>query len=290
MEYIGSHCSQILDDNGKYILNPPVDWKGIPVKQTVVPGEAECGPQYTGFPVLSVGLTGVGRRWYRSGGKTIELQSGAPKFDIYGGQYERDYGRWEGESGESICLTLPPSLIERYLHEDAYHFDLKTSYENIDTSLREMVLLYAKEIRFGFCNGPLFAEGLSLSILGWLNHHYRLKTKRQPKPKNLSNTYKVRLTEYIDNFLHTDLTIEHLAAVIHVSPSYFSPLFKQTFKVPPHQYVLQRRIEKAALLLRTEKDLTIADIAIMAGFASQAHMTYAFKRYLKHTPAKWRSG
>ena len=290
MNLIGSHCSQILDPYGKPILMPPTDWKGIPIKQTTVPGNAECGPQYTGVPILSIGLTGVGRRWYRSGGKTLELQSGAPRFDIYGAQYERDYGRWEGECGESICLTLDPMIIKRYMQDEAYHFDLITTYENIDKPLRDMIISYAREIRSGFCNGTLYAEGLSLAILGWLNQHYRFRPPKQSGAKVLSLTHKTKLKDYIEANLYTNLTIERMAAVIHVSPSYFSPLFKNTFKVSPHQYVMQLRIEKAALMLRTEKDLSISVIAAMTGFSSQAHMTYSFKRHLKQTPAKWRLG
>jgi AraC-like DNA-binding protein len=245
------------------------------------------------MPVLSIGLSGTGRRWYRSGGKTLELQSGAPRFDIYGAKYERDYGRWEGECGESICFRLDPAVIERYLHEEACYFDLITVYEHVDNTLRDALVLLADEIQRGIPNGLLYAEGLSLSIFGWLNQHYsehRQKPQKPQKPRSLSAWQKARISELVEEYLGTNLSVERMASEVGISPPYFSQMFRNAFGVPPHRFVMQRRIERAAYLLRNEPQRTVTDIAFTTGFSSQAHLTCAFKRYKNQPPARWREG
>ena len=62
-----------------------------------------------------------------------------------------------------------------------------------------------------------------------------------------------------------------------------------SFGATPHRYVLQRRVARAAHLLRTERWRSIADIAFAAGFASQSHLSNAFKCHMGQTPARWRS-
>ena len=106
--------------------------------------------------------------------------------------------------------------------------------------------------------------------------------------QKLSTRHQLRLKEFIDSSLDNDLSIEKMALLLGISPSHFSSLFRATFGVSPHQYVLRKRIDKAAHLLRTEPERSIMDIAIETGFSSQAHLTYSFKRVMKQTPGRWK--
>ena len=289
-ERLGSHCPPIVAADGRPVLRMPADWKGICIEETIVPKVAECGPQYTGMPVLVFGLKGSAKRWYHCGSRKLILHTGAPEFDIYGATYERDYARWENEPGSCLRLSLTPSVLQRYLPEQSFHFDLETSYLNIDKLLRDTVLLLANEIKSGLCNGSLYAEGLSLMILGWLNKHYSIKKNSSKKPQKLSPRQQLQIMDFIEMAMESDLTIEKMASELGVSPSHFSALFRSAFGVPPHKYVMKRRVDRAAYLLRAEPERSIMDIAMATGFSSQAHMTFAFKRYMKQTPACWKAG
>ena len=55
----------------------------------------------------------------------------------------------------------------------------------------------------------------------------------------------------------------------------------------PHRYLLSRRIERARRLL-AETNMSIAQIAYLCGFSSQAHLTIAFRRLVGHTPGGYR--
>ncbi|MDJ0597045.1 MAG: helix-turn-helix transcriptional regulator, partial [Pleurocapsa sp. MO_226.B13] len=78
-----------------------------------------------------------------------------------------------------------------------------------------------------------------------------------------------------------------LAALVQISPSYFSILFKQATGITPHQYVIQCRIERAKELLR-QSDLAIADVALRLGFSHQSHLSRHFKRLVGVTPKQFR--
>ena len=66
---------------------------------------------------------------------------------------------------------------------------------------------------------------------------------------------------------HEDWPVPRLARVSRVSPAHFARSFRQAFGVPPHRYLLTRRIERAMTLLR-DTDLPITDIAFQTGWKS----------------------
>ena len=77
----------------------------------------------------------------------------------------------------------------------------------------------------------------------------------------------LRAKDRMDFAPHEDWTVRRLARVSAVSTAHFARSFKQAFGVPPHRYLLTRRIERAAALLR-DTDLSITDIALRTGWAS----------------------
>jgi AraC family transcriptional regulator len=93
--------------------------------------------------------------------------------------------------------------------------------------------------------------------------------------------------EYIDEYLDTDLTLAQLAATVHLSAYHFARQFKAATGVPPHQYVLTRRVERAQQLLR-KTDLPLVDIAASAGFSDQSKLSAHFKRVVGLTPRQFR--
>ena len=63
--------------------------------------------------------------------------------------------------------------------------------------------------------------------------------------------------------------------------------FKRATGLPPYQYVITRRVERAQQLLR-EGDLSLAEIAARAGFSDQSHFSRHFKRLVGVTPRQFR--
>lgn len=71
----------------------------------------------------------------------------------------------------------------------------------------------------------------------------------------------------MDPASHEDWPVERLACVGAMSTAHFARSFKQAFGVPPHRYLLARRIERATALLR-DTDLPVIDIAFQTGWSS----------------------
>ena len=78
-----------------------------------------------------------------------------------------------------------------------------------------------------------------------------------------------------------------LARVCGLSTKHFSCAFRQSTGLPPHQGLLQRRVEKAKQLLRDSRS-PLADVAADCGFADQSHFTRVFTRAVGISPGQWR--
>ncbi len=77
----------------------------------------------------------------------------------------------------------------------------------------------------------------------------------------------LRAKDRMDAASHEDWPVRRLARVSHVSAAHFARCFKQAFGVPPHRYLLTRRIERATALLR-DTDLPVSEIALRTGWQS----------------------
>src|SRR5262249_27202885 len=95
------------------------------------------------------------------------------------------------------------------------------------------------------------------------------------------------VVEYIEGHLDTGATLEQLAAVVGLSPYHFARQFKQATGLPPHQFPLSRRVEWAKDLLLAGNDLSLAEIALRAGFSDQSQFSRHFKRLVGVTPGRF---
>ena len=77
----------------------------------------------------------------------------------------------------------------------------------------------------------------------------------------------LRAKDRMDAASQEDWPVQRLARVSHVSEAHFARSFKEAFGVPPHRYLLTRRIERATALLR-DTNLPISEIALRTGWQS----------------------
>ncbi len=84
------------------------------------------------------------------------------------------------------------------------------------------------------------------------------------------------------------LEVDDLAAAAGLSRAHFSREFRRTFGVAPHAYLLTRRLERAAALLRNT-DRTVAEICLDVGLLSVGSFTTSFKRAHGMTPTAYRA-
>ena len=93
----------------------------------------------------------------------------------------------------------------------------------------------------------------------------------------------LRAKDRMDAASHEAWPVSRLASVSGVSAAHFARCFKQAFGVPPHRYLLTRRIERAAALLR-DTDLPITEIAFATGWESLGSFGRTFRDITGDSP------
>ena len=98
----------------------------------------------------------------------------------------------------------------------------------------------------------------------------------------------LRAKDLIDSRYREPLDVATLARVAHLSRAHFSREFRRAFGETPHQYLLTRRLERAAALLRNT-DRTVADVCLTVGLRSVGSFTSSFGRTFGMTPTAYRA-
>jgi AraC-like DNA-binding protein len=98
----------------------------------------------------------------------------------------------------------------------------------------------------------------------------------------------LRAKDLADARYFEPLAVVDLAAAAGLSPAHFSRQFKETFGESPHQYLLTRRLERAAALLLAT-DWTVADICFAVGAQSVGSFTASFHRMFGMAPLTYRA-
>lgn len=254
----------------------------------LIPASEACGTRYYPDPHIEVALTGHGRRALRVAGRQLDLQTRPRMIELYGEGYEIARTRWEGEQGQCVAISFPRAATDRLLRNEGHRFDLATAHEVFDERVARVGYELADELQRGSPSGVLVTEGLSIALLGLLASGYAQVPRSARAGTRLSTAQRHLIRDLVEGELGGVLTIERMSALIGMSPFQFSRRFKASFGMPPHRYVMQRRLETAASRLRAEPARPIADIALEVGFSNQAHFTAAFRRHTGMTPARAR--
>jgi AraC family transcriptional regulator len=93
--------------------------------------------------------------------------------------------------------------------------------------------------------------------------------------------------EYINANLASKLTIAEIAKVVCLCKSHFSRAFKISHGVSPWAYIVMARVERANRMIRATRE-PLSQIASACGFADQAHLCRAFRRWVGVSPGIWR--
>jgi AraC-like DNA-binding protein len=91
----------------------------------------------------------------------------------------------------------------------------------------------------------------------------------------------------VEAHLDGDPSIIDLARECGLSSSHFARAFSRTTGMPPHRWLMKRRVERAKHLLATG-ELELAQIALACGFVDQSHLNRVFTRFEDCAPGRWR--
>jgi AraC-like DNA-binding protein len=98
----------------------------------------------------------------------------------------------------------------------------------------------------------------------------------------------LRAKDFADARYFDPIEVTDMARAANLSAAHFSREFRRAFGDSPHRYLLTRRLERAAALLRTT-DRNVADICCMVGLTSVGSFTSSFRRIYGRTPSQYRA-
>src|SRR6266540_2180724 len=131
----------------------------------------------------------------------------------------------------------------------------------------------ARAETLAYCNRRLICK-VSISLLGGMGNAI---------PVYL---HLLRAKDLIDREYSRELDVPALAREAHASTAHFSRSFKRAFGETPHQYLQQRRIERAKELLRGT-ELSVTDVSLAVGFQSLGSFSTLFRKLVGEPPSEY---
>jgi AraC family transcriptional regulator len=201
--------------------------------------------------------------------------------------------RWSG-GFDWLHVYLEPGLLGRVAAE-AFGLDpTRLTIPPLDgldlPQLRVAMTAVDAELTSGGAGGRLAAESLANVVAVQLLRHVLAPRRLKPRRDGTLPQGRLRaVVEYVEDNLDGGLSLEQMAAVARVSVYHFARQFKSATGLPPHQYVILRRVERARQLLQGGGDLSLAEIAVDAGFSDQSQFSRHFKRLVGVTPGQFRT-
>jgi AraC family transcriptional regulator len=201
----------------------------------------------------------------------------------------RTDARWEihDQNDTALILALPPSLLDTVAEEQGVNsrrVEIRNRFQIRDAQLENICWALKAEMQANYPSGRLYTDSLAVSVASRLvSTHSSIAQPRPVQSGGLGGRRLKRTLAYIEDNLSEDLSLSRIASITGISASHFKTLFRESAGVPVHQYVIQRRIERAKDLLMQDK-LSIAEIALATGFSHQSHLARHMRRAVGLSP------
>jgi AraC family transcriptional regulator len=201
----------------------------------------------------------------------------------------RTDSRWEihDQNDTALILALPPSLLDTVAEEqgfDSRRVEIRNRFQIRDAQLENICWALKAEMESNYPSGRLYTDSLAVSVASRLvSTHSSVAQRTIAQTGGLGGRKLKQTLAYIEDHLCEDLSLSRIASITGVSASHFKTLFRESAGAPLHQYVIQRRIERAKDLLMQDK-LSIAEIALASGFSHQSHLARHMRRSVGLSP------
>lgn len=202
--------------------------------------------------------------------------------------------RWTWDKPHStVVFFLPYFRLKQVMMESQssryQHPVLIPGIFRDDVKLKNLLVMIAQEMGDKDSNGPQYLAALIEATLIHLSKNFVTEGNGHFEgPHLLSSDQLERIREFVSDRLDTSICVAALADIAGVRVSQFPSMFRETVGMTPYQYVMQERIQRSEVLLKTT-DLSLCDISYITGFSSQSHFTRTFRKHKAITPMSYRS-
>lgn len=197
--------------------------------------------------------------------------------------------RWDKPT-EEIHLYLCPDFLRRMGETaDLANTELVERFAFSDPDLQRLAGQLLEEIRSPGIASDLWVESVTnLLYMHVLRNYCTTSSSTRFPGIGLTSAQLRRVEEFVEAHMDREVTLAEMAEVTNVSRFHFAHMFKRSMGLPPHQWLIQKRVERAKQLLRNTR-LSITEVAFEVGYQSQSHFGHVFRRSIGMSPRKWRA-
>lgn len=202
-------------------------------------------------------------------------------------------GFWELKSCDTALLIgIKFGVLKSVIEEsggDPLHFEVRNRFQARDPQIEHIGWALKAEMESGYPYGRAFMDALATALAAAIvRSHSSLARFSRPLRAALPGRKLKAVLGFIEDNLSRDLGLREIADVAGLSVSHFKVMFRKSLGMPPHQYLVRRRVERAATQLRNG-NMPIGEVALDNGFCHQSHLAVHTRRLLGLTPQEVRN-
>lgn len=204
----------------------------------------------------------------------------------------------QGRSYLRTNLTFDPGFLEHYLAAFPYmdkffrsmwkgRLHQPVMYDMQDTRIPELLEELHQYMSSSAADKEEHAGFLLLQLIRLLQQHMSSELADPPLLQSRGGSHVGRITEWLEAHYREPFSLEALAAHMHLSPYHISHLFKQYAGITLSEYIVQRRVREACILL-ANTGKSVGEIAMVVGGLSPSYFSQMFKKLKGISPEKYR--
>ena len=190
---------------------------------------------------------------------------------------------------ELTAIFLDPLVFSEIAHTEigARYPAIPPQFAIVDPLIRSLGMTLDGEMQSTNPKPAFYAEQLASTLASHIFLTYSGPGYRDWRSRGAHWTMLRRSVEYIHANIDKPLLLEHLAMTAGMSKFHFAKSFRQAMGMPPHQYLVQTRMQKARVLLRDER-MSLPQIASRVGYSDTGQFSAQFLKLMGLSPARYR--
>lgn len=188
---------------------------------------------------------------------------------------------------ETLMMTISFDFIKSYFHDTLLdQVSFLNNYQIRDHNMNYLIKLIYDQAKEGTSFNDLYLKNLFTTFVSYYVLNYSDYSKKEEN-HILTQDCFVKIDKYIDENFSTDVSYKDISSLSGMSNYSFLNEFKKLTNYTPHQYILNRKLEKAKDLL-LHSPLSITDISYELGFSDSSHFSKFFKKYTLIAPSAYK--
>ncbi len=202
-------------------------------------------------------------------------------------------GRWVlKKADQGLVVRVSQNLLNTVAVEsqiDPAKAKLLNRFQIRDPRIEHLGWALKGEIDDDHGSGKLFLDSIGTALASRLLHSHSTGAEKAAAPISwgMSGMRLRRVLSFIEDNLSEDLSLSQIAGVARLRVSHCQRAFRIAVGQSIHQYVIQRRVMRAELLLRS-RSLSIPQVALEVGFSHPSHLSAHMRRLLDVSPGSLR--